>query len=149
SMIGTIMEWYDFFLYGFVAALVFGQLFFPAYSSATGTLAAFATLAVGFVARPLGGVVFGHFGDRIGRKTMLITSLSIMGGATFTIGLLPTYEMIGVWAPILLTICRFLQGVALGGEWGGAVLMAVEYAPPQRRGLFGGVVQVGAAAGVA
>ncbi|CUJ68918.1 MFS transporter [Achromobacter aegrifaciens] len=149
SMIGTIMEWYDFFLYGFVAALVFGQLFFPTYSSVSGTLAAFATLAVGFVARPLGGVVFGHFGDKIGRKAMLITSLSIMGGATFAIGLLPTYQQIGIWAPILLTVCRFLQGIALGGEWGGAVLMAVEYSPPEKRGFFGGVVQMGATIGLA
>lgn len=149
SMIGTIMEWYDFFLYAFVAALVFGPLFFPGYSSVEGTIASFATLAVGFVARPIGGVVFGHFGDRIGRKTMLITSLSIMGGATVAIGLLPTYEMIGIWAPILLTVCRFLQGLALGGEWGGAVLMAVEYAPAKRRGFFGGIVQVGSALGLA
>lgn len=149
SMVGTIMEWYDFFLYGFTAALVFGPLFFPGYSSVAGTLAAFATLAVGFVARPLGGVIFGHYGDRIGRKTMLITTLGLMGGATFAIGCLPTYETIGVWAPILLTLCRFLQGVALGGEWGGAVLMAVEYAPAKRRGFFGSVVQTGATIGLA
>ncbi|MCO4887882.1 MHS family MFS transporter [Cupriavidus sp. WGtm5] len=149
SMVGTIMEWYDFFLYGFTAALVFGQLFFPAYSSVAGTLASFGTLAVGFVARPLGGIVFGHYGDRIGRKTMLITTLTLMGASTFAIGLLPTYEVIGIWAPILLTICRFLQGIALGGEWGGAVLMAVEYAPPARRGFFGSVVQIGATIGLA
>lgn len=149
SMIGTVMEWYDFFLYAFVAALVFGKLFFPSYSDVAGTLASFATLAVGFVARPLGGVVFGHFGDRIGRKAMLITTLVLMGGATFTIGLIPTYETIGIWAPILLTLCRFLQGIALGGEWGGAVLMAVEYAPPHRRGFFGSVVQIGATIGLA
>jgi MHS family shikimate/dehydroshikimate transporter-like MFS transporter len=149
SMVGTIMEWYDFFLYGFTAALVFGPLFFPKVSPVAGTLAAFATLAVGFVARPLGGVLFGHFGDRIGRKTMLITTLTLMGGATFAIGCIPTYETIGVWAPILLTVCRFLQGVALGGEWGGAVLMAVEYAPSNRRGFFGSVVQIGATIGLA
>lgn len=149
SMVGTIMEWYDFFLYGFTAALVFGQLFFPKYSAVAGTLAAFATLAVGFVARPLGGILFGHFGDRIGRKTMLITTLTLMGGSTFAIGLLPTYETIGIWAAVLLTICRFLQGVALGGEWGGAVLMAVEYAPDNRRGFFGSVVQIGATIGLA
>ncbi|NDZ12737.1 MFS transporter [Variovorax sp. WS11] len=149
SMVGTVMEWYDFFLYGFVAALVFGQLFFPKYSAVAGTLASFATLAVGFVARPLGGVIFGHFGDRIGRKTMLITTLTLMGGSTFAIGLLPTYESIGLWAAVLLTVCRFLQGVALGGEWGGAVLMAVEYAPPRRRGFFGSVVQTGATVGLA
>lgn len=117
SMIGTVMEWYDFFLYGFVAALVFGPLFFPDFSPVVGTIASFATLSVGFIARPIGGVIFGHFGDRIGRKAMLITSLSIMGAATFAIGLLPTYQMIGIWAPILLTLCRFLQGIALGGEW--------------------------------
>jgi MFS family permease len=149
SMVGTIMEWYDFFLYGFVAALVFGPLFFPSYSPIAGTLASFATLAVGFVARPLGGVLFGHFGDRIGRKTMLITTLSFMGAATFAIGLLPTYESIGIWAPTLLVLCRFLQGIALGGEWGGAVLMAVEYAPPRRRGFFGSIVQLGATLGLA
>ena len=149
SMVGTVMEWYDFFLYGFTAALVFGQLFFPKYSAVAGTLASFATLAVGFVARPLGGVLFGHYGDRIGRKTMLITTLTLMGGSTFAIGLLPTYESIGLWAAVLLTICRFLQGVALGGEWGGAVLMAVEYAPPNRRGFFGSVVQTGATIGLA
>lgn len=149
SMVGTIMEWYDFFLYGFTAALVFGPLFFPSVSPVAGTLAAFATLAVGFIARPLGGVLFGHFGDRIGRKTMLITTLSLMGGATFAIGCIPTYDTIGVWAPVLLTVCRFLQGVALGGEWGGAVLMAVEYAPANRRGFFGSVVQIGATVGLA
>lgn len=149
SMVGTIMEWYDFFLYAFVAALVFGELFFPTYSAVAGTLASFATLAVGFVARPLGGILFGHFGDRIGRKTMLLTTLCLMGGATFAIGLLPSYEAIGVWAPILLIICRFLQGIALGGEWGGAVLMAVEYAPAPRRGFFGSIVQVGSGIGLA
>lgn len=149
SMIGTIMEWYDFFLYGFVAALVFGPLFFPEFSPVVGTIASFATLAVGFVARPIGGVIFGHFGDRIGRKAMLITSLSIMGAATFAIGLLPTFEMIGIWAPVLLTLCRFLQGVALGGEWGGAVLMAVEFSPPRRRGFFGSIVQTGSTIGLA
>ena len=148
SMVGTVMEWYDFFLYAFTAALVFGHLFFPKYSSVAGTMAAFGTLAVGFVARPLGGVIFGHFGDRIGRKTMLITTLTMMGGATFAIGLLPTYETIGMWAAILLTICRFLQGIALGGEWGGAVLMTVEYAPANQRGFFGSVVQIGATLGL-
>ncbi|MDP9968980.1 MFS family permease [Variovorax paradoxus] len=149
SMVGTVMEWYDFFLYAFTAALVFGQLFFPSYSAVAGTLASFATLAVGFVARPLGGILFGHFGDRIGRKTMLITSLVMMGGSTFAIGLLPTYASIGIWAAVLLTICRFFQGIALGGEWGGAVLMAVEYAPPHRRGFFGSIVQIGATLGLA
>lgn len=149
SMVGTIMEWYDFFLYAFTAALVFGPLFFPGYSTVAGTLASFATLAVGFVARPMGGVLFGHFGDRIGRKTMLITTLSMMGLSTFAVGALPTYQTIGVWAPILLTLCRLLQGVALGGEWGGAVLMTVEYAPAKRRGYFGSIVQIGATIGLA
>jgi MFS transporter, MHS family, shikimate and dehydroshikimate transport protein len=149
SMVGTIMEWYDFFLYAFTAALVFGPLFFPGYSTVAGTLASFATLAVGFVARPLGGVLFGHFGDRIGRKAMLITTLSMMGLSTFAVGALPTYAAIGVWAPILLTLCRLLQGVALGGEWGGAVLMTVEYAPTKRRGFFGSIVQIGATIGLA
>lgn len=149
SMVGTVMEWYDFFLYVFVAALVFGPLFFPSYSTEAGALASFATLAVGYVSRPLGGVLCGHFGDRVGRKGMLIATLSLMGGATFAIGLLPTYNSIGIWAPILLTTCRFLQGVALGGEWGGAVLVAVEYAPSDRRGFFGGIVQTGATIGLA
>ena len=149
SMVGTVMEWYDFFLYVFVAALVFAPLFFPAYSNWAGTLAAFGTLAVGYLSRPLGGIVCGHLGDRIGRKRMLIGTLSLMGIATFGIGLLPTYQTIGIWAPILLTVCRFLQGVALGGEWGGAVLVAVEFAPDDRRGFFGSVVQTGATIGLA
>lgn len=149
SMVGTVMEWYDFFLYVFVAALVFGPLFFPSYSPLVATLASFGTLAVGYVSRPLGGIVCGHYGDRIGRKGMLVATLTLMGGATFAIGLLPTYDMIGIWAPILLTICRFLQGVALGGEWGGAVLVAVECAPRDRRGFFGSVVQTGATIGLA
>jgi MHS family shikimate/dehydroshikimate transporter-like MFS transporter len=148
SMVGTVMEWYDFFLYVFVAALVFGPLFFPAYSEHAGALAAFGTLAVGYLSRPLGGIICGHFGDRIGRKGMLVATLLLMGGATFVIGLLPTYDSIGIWAPILLTTCRFLQGVALGGEWGGAVLVAVEYAPNSRRGSFGSVVQTGATIGL-
>jgi len=149
SMLGTILEWYDFFLYGFVAALVFGPLFFPSYSPLAGTLASFGTLAVGFVARPLGGILFGHYGDRIGRKTMLIVTISMMGGVSFLIGCLPTYERIGAAAPILLVILRFLQGIALGGEWGGAVLLAIEYAPPGRKGFFGSIVQLGAGTGLA
>src|ERR687893_145815 len=137
SFVGTAIEWYDYFLYGTAAALVFNQLFFPEFAPLTGTLAAFATFAVGFFARPVGGVVFGHFGDRIGRKSMLVITLLIMGGATFLIGLLPTFDSVGVLAPILLVALRFLQGFAVGGEWGGATLMAVEYAPPGRRGFFG------------
>src|SRR6476619_8122896 len=126
SLIGTTIEWYDFFLYGSAAALVFNKLFFPKFDPLVGTLLAFATYAVGFVARPVGGVVFGHYGDRIGRKAMLSLTLLLMGVATFCIGLLPTYTTIGPWAPVLLVILRMLQGFGVGGEWGGAVLMAVE-----------------------
>ncbi|QYJ17266.1 Fosfomycin resistance protein AbaF [Rubrobacter xylanophilus DSM 9941] len=148
SFIGTAIEWYDFFLYGTAAALIFGQLFFPEFSELAGTLAAFATYAVGFVARPLGGIVFGHYGDRIGRKAMLVLSLLIMGVATFLIGLLPTYAQVGVLAPILLVILRFLQGIGIGGEWGGAVLMAVEHSPRGRRGFYGSWPQMGVPAGL-
>jgi MHS family shikimate/dehydroshikimate transporter-like MFS transporter len=148
SFIGTAIEWYDFFIYGTAAALVFNQLFFPTFDPFVGTLSSFATFAVGFVARPVGGVVFGHFGDRIGRKSMLIYSLLIMGVATFVTGLLPTYETAGVWAPILLVLMRMAQGIGLGGEWGGAVLMAVEHAPKHRRGLAGSMPQMGALAGL-
>lgn len=149
SMLGTILEWYDFFLYGFAAALVFGKLFFPTYSALAGTLASFGTLAVGFVARPLGGILFGHFGDRIGRKATLIITISVMGGASFLIGVLPSFESVGVWAPILLTGLRFLQGIGLGGEWGGAVLLAIEHAPKRRAGFYGSIVQLGAGIGLA
>ena len=148
SFIGTAIEWYDFFLYGTAAALIFGQLFFPEFSETAGTLAAFSTYAVGFAARPLGGIVFGHYGDRIGRKTMLVLSLLIMGVATFLIGLLPTFETIGIWAPILLVVLRFFQGIGVGGEWGGAVLMAVEHAPEGRRGFYGSWPQMGVPAGL-
>src|SRR5690349_18320314 len=115
SMAGTALEWYDFFLYGFTAALALGKLFFPTYSPLAGPLASFGTLAIGFVARPVGGILFGHFGDRIGRKTALVLTISIMGGSSFLIGLIPTYETIGIAAPILLTLLRFMQGIALGG----------------------------------
>src|ERR671916_547699 len=148
SFIGTAIEWYDFFLYGTAAALVFPALFFPEFSELAGTLAAFSTYAVGFAARPLGGIVFGHYGDRIGRKTMLILSLLIMGIATFLIGLLPTYQTIGVLAPLLLVVLRFCQGIGVGGEWGGAVLMAVEHSPEGRRGFFGSWPQMGVPAGL-
>ena len=147
SLIGTSLEWYDFFLYGTAAALVFNQLFFPSFDPAVGTLLAFATAAVGFVARPLGGIVFGHFGDRSGRKTVLVITLLIMGGATFLIGLLPTYATIGIWAPILLVALRFVQGLGLGGEWGGAVLMALEHGAPDKRGLNASWPQVGVPVG--
>jgi metabolite-proton symporter len=148
SFIGTAIEWYDFFLYGTAAALVFNRLFFPSFDALTGTLAAFGTFAVGFIARPLGGVVFGHFGDKIGRKAMLSLTLMIMGAATFAVGLLPTYEQVGAWAPALLVVLRLLQGFGLGGEWGGAVLMAVEHAPAHRRGFYGSWPQMGAPAGL-
>ncbi|GAY09796.1 MFS transporter [Pseudonocardia sp. N23] len=148
SLVGTTLEWYDFFIYGTTAALVFGQVFFPAQEGVLGTLAAFATFAVGFVARPFGSILFGHFGDRIGRRNVLIATLLIMGGATVLIGLIPSYASIGVWAPVLLTLCRIAQGVALGGEWGGAALLSVENAPVRKRGLFGSSTQVGSPAGL-
>jgi MHS family shikimate/dehydroshikimate transporter-like MFS transporter len=148
SMIGTTVEWYDFFLYGTAAALVFNQLFFPEYDPLTGTLLAFGTYAVGFFARPVGGIVAGHYGDKIGRKAMLVLTLLIMGSATFLIGLLPTYQSIGIWAPILLLVMRLLQGFGIGGEWGGAVLMAVEHSPANRRGFYGSWPQIGVPAGL-
>ena len=148
SAVGTTIEWYDFFIYGTAAALVFGPQFFPRASPLAGTLAAFATFAVGFLARPLGGIVMGHFGDRIGRKSMLVWSLMVMGAATFAVGLLPTYAQIGAWAPLLLVLLRFTQGFALGGEWAGAVLMSVEHAPQARRGLFGSFVALGLPFGI-
>ncbi len=147
-IVGTTVEWYDFFLYGVAAGIVFNQLFFPSQDPVVGTLLAFATFAVGFVARPVGGLIFGHIGDRIGRKRTLIMTMLIMGVATFAIGLIPSYASIGVAAPIILIVLRVLQGVAIGGEWGGAVLMAVEYAPPNRRGLFGSLPQMGLALGL-
>lgn len=148
SSIGATIEWYDFFIYGTASALVFNQLFFSNLPPEVGTLVALGTFAVGYLARPLGAVVFGHMGDRVGRKKMLILTMLIMGAATFAIGLLPTYGQIGVWAPILLVVMRVFQGVAVGGEYGGAVLMAVEYAPTGRRGFFGSWPQVGVPAGL-
>jgi MFS transporter, MHS family, shikimate and dehydroshikimate transport protein len=148
SFIGTTIEWYDFFLYGTAAALVFNRLFFPTLDPFAGTMASFATYAVGFFARPLGGVVFGHFGDRMGRKSMLVTTLMLMGTATFLIGVLPTYEQIGVAAPVLLVVLRFVQGFGVGGEWGGAVLMVVEHGHHGRRGLNASWVQAGVPAGL-
>src|SRR5918997_2134689 len=148
SFIGTAIEWYDFFLYGTAAALVFGQLFFPEATPLGGTLLAFATYGVGFFARPVGGIIFGLYGDRIGRKTMLVLSLLIMGVATFLIGCLPSFQSVGVLAPILLVALRLFQGVGVGGEWGGAVLMAVEHAPAGRRGFFGSWPQMGVPAGL-
>ncbi|MDP4022090.1 MFS transporter [Methylobacterium sp. NEAU 140] len=149
SVLGTVVEWYDFLIYGTAAALVFNKLFFPTLDPVAGTLAAFASYAVGFAARPLGGVVFGHFGDRVGRKAMLTLTMLIMGVGTFLIGCLPTYAEIGLWAPALLVFLRLLQGIGVGGEWGGAVLMVIEHAPDGRRGLYGSLVQVGFPAAVA
>jgi metabolite-proton symporter len=148
SFVGTAIEWYDFFIYGTAAALVLGPQFFPGGSDLAGTLAAFGTLAVGFIARPFGGVIMGHFGDKTGRKSMLVISMLLMGLATVGIGLLPNYDAIGVWAPIILVALRFIQGVGVGGEWGGAVLMATEHAPKDKRGLYGAAPQMGVPAGV-
>lgn len=148
SMAGTTIEWYDFFLYGTAAALIFNKIFFPALDPISGVLAAFATYAVGFLGRPLGGIVFGHFGDRLGRKSMLLLTLLMMGIPTIAIGLIPTYQQIGYWAAILLVAMRLLQGMAVGGEWGGAVLMAVEHAPPGRKGFYGSLPQTGVGAGL-
>lgn len=147
-VVGTTVEWYDFFLYGMAAGLVFDKLFFPNSDPLMGTLLAFATFAVGFVARPIGGLIFGHIGDRIGRKKTLVATMIIMGVATFLIGVIPTHAAIGAAAPVLLVIFRLAQGIAVGGEWGGAVLMAVEYAPPGKRGFYGGFPQVGLAIGL-
>jgi len=148
SLIGTTIEWYDFYLYGTAAALVFSRLYFPTIDQRLGTLAAFATYSVGFIARPVGGVVIGHFGDRVGRKAMLVFTMMVMGSATFAIGLLPTYEQWGFIAPLLLVVLRFAQGFGVGGEWGGAVLMAVEHAPKGSRGFYGSWPQMGVPAGL-
>lgn len=148
SYVGTTIEWYDFFIYGIAAALVFRTQFFPQFSETAGTLAALGTFAVGFIARPIGGIVMGHYGDRVGRKSMLIISLLMMGIATTLIGLIPTYETIGIWAPILLIVLRLIQGAGVGGEWAGAVLMAVENAPPRRRSLYGCFPQLGLPSGI-
>jgi metabolite-proton symporter len=148
SMAGTTIEWYDFFLYGTAAALIFNKIFFPALDPIIGVLAAFATYAVGFLGRPLGGIVFGHFGDKIGRKSMLLFTLMLMGIPTIIIGLIPTYQQIGYWAAVILVAMRFLQGMAVGGEWGGAVLMAVEHAPEGKKGFYGSLPQTGVGAGL-
>lgn len=148
SMVGTTIEWYDFFIYGAAAALIFNKLFFPNLDPLTGVLAAFGTYAVGFIGRPLGGLVFGHFGDKIGRKSMLLLTLMLMGIPTVLIGLLPTYESIGYWAAICLVILRFIQGMAMGGEWGGAVLMAVEHAPDGKKGFWGSLPQASTGGGL-
>ncbi|MEC4574602.1 MFS transporter [Streptomyces virginiae] len=147
SLIGTTIEWYDFFLYGSAAALVFNELFFPDSEPLVGTLLAFLTYAIGFAARPLGGLVFGHYGDKIGRKRLLVLSLLLMGGATFAMGLLPTHASIGVGAPVLLTLLRLIQGFALGGEWGGAVLLVSEHGDDEHRGFWASWPQAGAPGG--
>jgi MFS family permease len=149
SLIGTTIEWYDFFLFSTAASLVFPQLFFPAGNETVGTLLSFATFAVGFIARPIGGIIFGHLGDRVGRRATLVATMALAGLATALIGVLPSYTTIGIWAPILLVLLRILGGIALGGEWAGAVLMAVEYAPPGKRGLWGSTPQIGLGLGLA
>jgi MFS transporter, MHS family, shikimate and dehydroshikimate transport protein len=148
SLIGTTVEWYDFYIYGTAAALVFPKLFFPSFSPGAGLLAALSTYAVGFAARPLGGIVFGHFGDRVGRKKMLVISLLAMGIATLAMGLVPGYAQIGILAPAIIVALRFVQGFAVGGEWGGAVLMAVEHAPAGKRGFYGSWPQIGSPLGL-
>jgi MFS transporter, MHS family, shikimate and dehydroshikimate transport protein len=148
SFVGTTIEWYDYFIFATAAAIVFPQVFFPGFGGTAGTILSYTTFAVGFVARPLGGVVFGHYGDKIGRKAMLVTTILIMGVATFLVGLLPGYETVGVLAPILLVLLRVVQGLGLGGEWGGAVLMAVEHSPDDQRGLNGSWPQMGVPAGL-
>jgi MFS family permease len=148
SLIGTTIEWYDFILYTSLSGLIFGKLFFPANDPLVSLLLAYATFAVGFITRPIGGAFFGHFGDRIGRKPLLVLTLTLMGGATFLIGLVPTYAAIGIAAPLLMVVLRLTQGFAMGGEWGGAVLMAFEYAPPGRRGFYACFPQIGFAIGL-
>lgn len=148
SYLGSTIEYYDFLLYGTAAALVFNRLFFTHLDPLTGVLASFGTFAAGYLARPLGGIVFGHFGDLLGRRSMLLLTMSLMGLASFLIGVLPTYDQIGIWAPVLLVFLRIVQGVSVGGEWGGAALMSVEHAGPQRRGLWASFTQMGAASGM-
>ncbi|MET8679527.1 MFS transporter [Streptomyces sp. NPDC004647] len=148
AALASAVEWYDYFIFGIAAALVLGDQFFPTASPVAGVLAAFATFAVGFIARPVGGVIAGHFGDKRGRKPMLVLALTVMGVATTAIGLLPSYDTIGILAPVLLVLLRVLQGLAVGAQWGGAMLMATEYAPPGKKGLYGSLVQLGVPIGV-
>ncbi len=148
SAIGTTIEWYDFFLFGVVTPLVLNKLFFPNFDPLVGTLLAYTTFFVGFISRPIGGVIFGHYGDRVGRKAVLIMTVLIMGVATFLIGFLPTYASVGIWAPILLLVLRIFQGIGIGGEWGGAVLLAVEHSPSGNRGFYGSWPQIGVPAGL-
>ncbi|MGG0788766.1 MFS transporter [Peribacillus simplex] len=148
SLVGSSIEWFDYFLYGTVSALVFNQLFFVNEDPTIGLLLSYASFALAFFIRPFGGVIFSHIGDRIGRKKTLVLTLSLMGVATFGMGLLPTYQAVGIWAPILLITLRLVQGLGIGGEWGGALLLAVEYAPPEKRGLFGAIPQMGVTIGM-
>jgi len=148
ALVGATIEWYDFFLYGVVAGIVFNKLYFPAQDPVISTLLAYTTFVVGFVTRPLGGIIFGHFGDRIERKSVLVMTLMIMGISTFLIGLIPTYAQIGIAAPVLLLLLRVAQGMGLGGKWGGAVLMAYEYAPARQRGFYASLPQIGLAIGL-
>lgn len=148
SLVGSSIEWFDYFLYGTVAALVFNQLFFPAEDPTVGTMLAFASFALSFFIRPFGGIIFSHIGDKIGRKQTLVLTLSLMGGATVLMGLLPTYQAIGIAAPVLMVLLRLVQGLGIGGEWGGAMLLAVEYAPKEKRGFFGSVPQMGVTIGM-
>jgi len=148
SLVGTSIEWYDFFLYNTAAALVFNFLFFPTFDPFAGTMLAFGTYAVGFAARPIGAIVIGHYGDKVGRRSMLVLTLMMMGIATVLVGLLPTYQRIGVWAPVLLIVLRLVQGFGVGGQWGGAVLMKVEHAPAGKRGFYGSWPQIGVPAGL-
>ncbi|RLJ86563.1 metabolite-proton symporter [Planococcus citreus] len=148
SLVGSSIEWFDYFLYGTMAALVFNQLFFVNEDPTVGLMLAYASFALAFFIRPFGGIIFSHIGDRIGRKKTLVITLSLMGIATFGMGLLPTYQAIGIWAPILLITLRLIQGLGIGGEWGGALLLATEYAPPEKRGLFGSIPQMGVTIGL-
>ncbi|MEG6511733.1 MFS transporter [Desulforamulus ruminis] len=148
SLIGATIEWYDFFLYGVVAGIVFNKLYFPSDDPVVSTLLAYATFAVGFITRPLGGIIFGHFGDKIGRKSVLVATLMIMGVSTVLIGLIPTYAQIGIWAPVILLLLRIFQGIGLGGEWGGAVLMTFESAPESERGFYASLPQIGLSLGL-
>lgn len=148
SLVGTTIEWYDFLIYATMAGVIFNQYFFPKGDAFVSTMLAYGTFAAGFLIRPFGGLLFGHFGDRIGRKPLLVLTLMIMGGATFLIGLLPTYDQIGIWAPILLLTLRLIQGIALGGEWGGAVLMSYEFAKPEERAFYASFPQIGLAIGL-
>ena len=143
SLVGSAIEWFDFFLYGTVAALVFNQLYFPTGDESLSTMLAFASFALSFFVRPFGGIIFSHIGDKVGRKKTLVATLALMGGATVLMGLLPTYQAIGIAAPILMVMLRIIQGLGIGGEWGGSMLLAVEYAPPEKRGFFGSVPQMG------